>query len=212
MMRRIVVILSTVIFSVGILLISVLRSASINYAFSGGVLSNQEVKGDSTVSPIKIDYQLPHPGTILPDSPLWPIKALRDKLWLMVTTNPSKEAEIKLLVADKRLAMAQALFEKGKPELGFAVLTKAEKYLEEVVYLEKTNRESGLDTSSFLISLAKASLKHRQVQEEILNLAPEDAKPEIVSVGRYATAAFDSARDGLLSKGLIVPNNPFNGE
>ena len=106
------------------------------------------------------------PGRVLPDSPFWPIKALRDKVWLWITTNPSREAELKLLFADKRLAMSQLLFEKEDYEVGYSTLTKAEKYLEEAGFAEKEGRKSGMDTSEFLERLATAALYHYQVISE----------------------------------------------
>ncbi len=210
MYKRSVLILSTIVFASGILIISVLKSASINYAFSGKPTPKETTQ--PTPKEIKIDYTLPYPGGILPDSPIWPLKAGRDKLWFLVTTDSGKRGDLALLFADKRLAMAKTLFEKKKPDLGFSVLTKAEKYLEEASRIEKENRAKGLDTGSFLTKLANSSLKHRQIQEEILLLSPEDAKPKVLGIQEYSNNTFNSARDGLQSLGLTPPNNPFLGE
>jgi len=56
------------------------------------------------------------------------LKAIRDKLWHVLTMDASKEAELSLLCSDKRLGMSKILFERGKPELAFSTLTKGEKY------------------------------------------------------------------------------------
>src|SRR3989304_6415715 len=56
----------------------------------------------------KIVYQLPYPG-ILPDHPLYTLKAVRDRIQVFLTRDNLKKAEIYLLYSDKRLAMGQEL-------------------------------------------------------------------------------------------------------
>lgn len=208
MLRRAVIIVSVLIFAFGILFTSVLRTAAVKYEFSEtAVVTEPSVLGEETIN---IEYYLAYPGRVLPDSPLWPLKALRDRIWLWITTNPSRKAELKLLFADKRVSMSKILFEKEKPEIGYSTLTKAEKYLEEAVNQEKQNRAEGIDTGEFLQRLAKASLKHAQIIEEILEIAPEDAKPQIIKTEDYAKKAYEDARNSLQELGLLVPENPFD--
>lgn len=211
MFRRIVVVLATLTFALGILFTSVFRTASVRYVFSQASSQNsQETQGEVLGENIEIDYYFRYPGRILPDHPLWFLKALRDRVWLLITTNPSRKAELKLLFADKRVASAKILFEREKPAIGVSTLTKAEKYLEEACNLEKENRQKGLDTSEFLSTLAKASLKHRQTIDEILKLAPEDAKPIIIRTQDYPKEVYNKTRDALYGKGLPAPENPYN--
>lgn len=209
MYRRILIVASTLLFAFAILFISVLRTASVKYVFSQET-EIQEGGQENTVA--EIDYVLPYPGRISPDSPFWPIKAFRDRLWFLLTSNPGRKAELKLLFADKRIAMSKALFEKDKSEIAFSTLTKAEKYLEEACAIEQENRQRGMDTSEFLTILSKASLKHRQVIEEILTIAPEDARPEISRVQDYSKETYNRARNALQEKGLPIVENPFESE
>ena len=210
MARRIVAILSAVFLAVAILSISVLRVASVNYAFNG---SSARTLGETTeAGKIDVSYEFPYPGRILPDHPLWSLKALRDKLWLVVTVNPSRRAELLLLFADKRIASSKILFERGKPELAFSTLSKAEKYLQEAANLEAENRKKGTDTKSFLTRLANASLKHREVINEILMIAPEDARPEIIKIENYPRNVYKNSRNILYSLGMPAPENPFSGD
>jgi len=211
MFRRILVVLTTLTFALGILFTSVFRTASVRYVFSETPnTSLQEGQGVVLGESVEIDYYFRYPGRILPDHPLWFLKALRDRVWLLLTTNPSRKAELKLLFADKRVVSAKILFERGKPELGVSTLTKAEKYLEEACNLEKENREKGLDTSEFLSTLAKASLKHRQTIDEILKLAPEEAKPIVIRAQDYSKETYNKTRDALYEKDLPVPENPYD--
>lgn len=211
MLKKLALASSVLIFAFGILFTSVLRTAAVKYEFSDSpdiaLEGSPQVLGEEAVD---IDYYLPYPGRVLPDSPIWPLKALRDRVWLWITTNPSRSAELKLLFADKRMAMSKALFENGKAEIGFSTLTKATKYLEEASTQERENRKEGVDTSDFLERIAKASLKHAQVMEEIIMIAPEDAIPGVIASEDYAKKAYEDAKNALLELGLEPPENPFD--
>ena len=79
-------------------------------------------------SPI-IDYPLPYPG-ILPDNPLYLMKALRDRVVSIVISDPLKKAQFDLLMADVRLNAAQYLFAKGEEKYSLAetTISKGENY------------------------------------------------------------------------------------
>lgn len=208
MIVRIGAILVTLVLAFGILFASVLRTASVKYVFSQSPSDDVVLEGLVDGKP-SIDYNLAYPGKILPDHPLWSIKALRDRVWLLLTSNVAKKAELKLLFSDKRLGASKALFEKDKPELAYTTLTKGEKYLEEAMESERQARGSEMDTYEFLKRLANAALKHREVIDQILILAPEDAKPEIIKTRDYSTQVYRNARDALYEGGMEAPENPF---
>lgn len=119
-----------------------------------------------TPTPAKVEYFLAYPG-ILPDHFLYPIKMIRDRIWLFLTTDPVKKAETFLLFADKRLGAGKALIEGGKEELGISTLTKAEKYLERAIAQEKIAKEKGKDTVAFLEKLSLSTKKHEEVLLEL---------------------------------------------
>ena len=211
MFKRIAVVLSTVIFAFIILSISVLRSSAIRPSIDVySATPKPELKEDVQDEKIEIMYVMPFPGRILPDSPFWPVKALRDKVWMTVTTNPMRKAELALLFADKRLVSSYELFKTNKPQLALTTLTKAEKYLEAGSVIEKKERQKGLDTKSFLFTLATASLKHREIIEGMLNIVPDDIKPEVIKVEDYSKNVYKECRDALQSQGVSAPENPFN--
>jgi len=215
MFKKVAAFLFTISFAFFILLSSVLRASSSNYSFyeQEDLSHNGKVKGVETESgEINIKYFFPYPGKIHPDNSLWYFKALRDKLWFTLTSNSSRKAELLLLFADKRLVSSKYLFEKGKSNIAFSTLTKAEKYLEKSSQQNLVNREKGIDTTSFELKLANASLKHREEILRLLNMCPEDMKPETIKVINYSKKAYVDSRDSLLSKGVEPPFNPFNGE
>jgi hypothetical protein len=208
MFRRLAVISAVVFFAFGILFTSVLRTASVKYGFGENKTGDFiNVLGDKDIN---IDYVLPFPGKVLPDSPLWRLKALRDKVWLLLTTNDSKKVELKLLFADKRLGTSVVLFEKGRSELAYSTLTKAEAYLEEASILEETVRKNGGDTSELNTRLANSALKHYEIMEEIISGVPEEAKPGMVVLEDTPKKVYERARTALLEKGKQPVENPFD--
>lgn len=194
-------------FALLVLVVSVFRSAEARYVFT----QTPSPSPDST-QPIEIDYLMPYPGSITPDSFLWPVKALRDKIWLGLTFDPAKRAAILLSNADKRIQMAQKLFEEGKPDLAASTMTKAEKYLEEAIAEEKKARAGKIANYEFMQSLALSTLKHRQLLEGMLKTAPEDAKPAIVKMLDYPKKLFEEAKNMLVDAGQSAPKNPYEGQ
>lgn len=206
---RFVLGVSAFLLAFAVLTVSVMRSATATYVFASPTPAGNAVLGEETPD---VEYELPFPGKILPDSPLWALKALRDKVWYKVTANPLKKAELALLFADKRLSSSVTLFESKETGVALSTLSKGEKYLELSVEMEKKARDEGFDTAAFLSRLATASLKHRQVIEErILPMVPEEARPEVVRIEDYSKNSFKSARDGLNNEGLTAPKDPFDG-
>lgn len=208
-MRKYLLSIAVFVLAFGIFSVSALRSASIDKVFAAAV---------PTVKPLVqptpfVDYTIVFPGKILPDSPIWTLKATRDWFLYSVTMDPLKKAELALLFSDKRLIASKLLLEAKKPDLAVSTFTKGEKYLEIATKQEEVARQKGMNTTEFVKKLALASLKHRQVtEEEILPMAPEDAKPEIIKMQIYAKTTYRLSKEILISKGIEVPKDPFNGQ
>src|SRR4249920_1231928 len=107
MLKKLLVAIPLILFASLILFISFLRVASVRYEYQGK-MNKDKVFLSTTDS--RVDYSLPFPGGVLPDSPFWFIKVSRDKLWLFVSTDPSRRADLQLLFADKRLGSSKILF------------------------------------------------------------------------------------------------------
>lgn len=215
MFKRLSVVFLLVLFSGAILFGSITRS-TIQVRFTQDLFaqSNDEVNEATDAADngesMQIGYYFVYPGKILPDSPLWTLKAFRDKLFLSLTFNPVKKANRKLLYADKRIVAARMLFEKGKANLAETTLEKAEKYLEEAYVQETDARKKGKDTNELLLTISKASLKHRQeIEENILDLAPSNIKPSVIKTLDYPKDIYSKSRNDLLERGMTPPNNPF---
>ena len=151
------------------------KTANLNFKVSPIVLSNQVTPIPSIMPEPKAEYFLVYPG-ILPDNIFYPIKMIRDRLVLMLTTDSIKKAEIMLLYADKRLGAAQALIDGGKADLGVTTATKAEKYLEQSLLEIEKAQSGGKDVLSAKEKLNNASFKHQEVLTALLAKVSEGNK------------------------------------
>lgn len=192
--------------AVTILVPSILSASTPQYVFSQAPSPAPFLNPQDSV---QINYFLPYPGRVAPDDFLWPVKVARDRIWVSLSFNTIKKSESLLTLADKRLASAQKLFEEDKPQLAVAVLTKAEKYLEEAVKTEKRVHKKDPEVIKLLEKLTHATLKHRQVIESLLEKAPEDAKPVIVQTADYPKRLFVSLKSSLMEIGGPTIENPF---
>lgn len=208
MFKKLLLISGVFAFAFAILSISILQTTSISYSFTATFPETSILGAESS----EVNYQFPHQGRILPDSPLWVLKAARDRIWFAITSSHTRKAELALLFSDKRLMSGRTLLEKKNPDIAISTLTKGEKYLEIAVAEDALARAQGNDTSAFLFKLATASLKHREVLESLIPLVPEDAKPFIAKMEDYSKNSYKAARDALYSKGLPVPISPFDGD
>ena len=80
----------------------------------------------------RVDYELPYPG-LLPDSPLYFLRAIRDKVVSLLISDSLKKTKFDLLQADKRLNAGIYLFNKGKASLSLSTISKAENYFSEAI-------------------------------------------------------------------------------
>jgi hypothetical protein len=120
----------------------------------------------------KIFYTLPYPG-ILPDHPLYFIKAIRDKMMDVLTRDNIKKANLYLLFSDKRINMAIMLSKKGKNKLAVTTFAKGEKYFLKIPDLLLMSKKQGVAPSSELIENIKtANAKHREIAMELLKVSP----------------------------------------
>jgi len=174
MFKKAFLISASLVFAFGILVTSVLRT-------SAQTAVNEE--SQVLAAKAKVEYYLPYPG-ILPDHFLYPIKMIRDKILLFLTTEPLKRAQRLLHYADKMVEAARILVEGGKPELGVSTATKAEKYLEQAIAQERIANEKGKDTNTLLERLSKATLKHEEVLLEMSEKVTGSEKQTIIDLVR----------------------------
>ncbi len=121
----------------------------------------------------KIAYNLPYPG-LLPDSPLYLAKIVRDRITDFLTRDNLKKAELYLLYSDKRASMSLVLAHKGKGQLAIETFTKGEKYFFRIPnLLIATKKQGGQAPSNFVQTLKLSNAKHKELIEELIKILPQ---------------------------------------
>src|SRR3989344_8190118 len=130
-------------------------------------------------SPTPVKYNLPYPG-MLPDSPFYKLKVLRDKIMLVLIQDPMKKVEFHLLLADKRISMSKSLVGKGKIELAKETALKGENEYTLITFLLKdVEKKPG---KQLFDRLQNAALKHQEVLNEIVTEVSEKDKKTFETV------------------------------
>ena len=131
------------------------------YSFSSKVYAVTENLSATSSSTPEVNYELPYPG-LLPDSPLYFLRVIRDKIVGLLISNPLRKAEFDLLQADKRLNAGIYLFNKGKTSLAFSTVSKAENYFLQALDKTEEAKKRGENISDLEGKLKNAVKKHEQ--------------------------------------------------
>lgn len=115
------------------------------------------------------DYALPYPG-LLPDSPLYFVKAFRDGVVRFFISDLKQKATFDLLQADKRLAAALTLSQQNhfQEDLVIQTISKGENYFSYAIGETKAAKLQGEEVNGLLDQLRDSSFKHEQVIEGTL--------------------------------------------
>lgn len=116
-----------------------------------------------------VGYELAYPG-LLPDSPLYFLKVVRDKAISLLTSDSLKKAEFDLLTSDKRLNSAVYLFKKGESKyiLAEQTISKGENYFDDSIKQVKLAKMQGFLTKDTLSRLLLSSQKHEEVVNSLI--------------------------------------------
>lgn len=120
-------------------------------------------------------YTLPYPG-LLPDSPLYGLKMIRDKIIEFIISDPIKRIEFNLLQADKRLNAGIYLSNQEKWELAQETVSKAENYFEIAIGKTYEAQKQGIDTKSLQERMSFSKEKHKQMILFLEGKAPNNQK------------------------------------
>src|SRR3989338_3097792 len=162
-----------------ILIIFFIFFSSVAISFAKETL--KEDTSSSTSSSKTIDYTLPYPG-LLPDNPLYVLKAIRDRIVEVLISDPIKKANFYLLQADKRLNAGVLLFNKGekKYKLGETTISKGENYFEKGIAEVERAKKQGIVTAGTSQRFHLASLKHREIIKSLINKSSGDIKHRLL--------------------------------
>lgn len=148
--------------------------------FTSGIIytNSQELNIESK----NVEYTLPYPG-LLPDSPLYIVKTIRDRIVDFLTRNCVDKARLYLLNSDKRAASAIRMIENGKSKLAISTMSKAEKYALRMVECMKDIKKQGAQNDdNFNLNAKLSNEKHRQIIEDMLRAVPQGERTDLEEV------------------------------
>lgn len=141
-----------------------------------------KIATDSGNSKIEnIEYTLPYPG-LLPDNPLYFMKAIRDHLIGFLISDPLKKAEFDLLEADKRLnsGVYLAMQRPQKVDLISQTISKGNNYFQLVLVDIKDAKQQKENTIDIINKFVMSTQKHEEVLKSLILLSSGKLKENLI--------------------------------
>lgn len=127
-------------------------------------------------------YNLAYPG-ILPDSPIYKLKILRDKITEILISDPKSRAEFFLLQADKGILTTSILVDKKEIKLAKQTALRAENNYTSLTFELKKIHNIPTELSS---RIKTAALKHQLVLNSIIEKVDEKDKADFIQVLNFS--------------------------
>lgn len=140
---------------------------------------------------LAVDYPLVWPG-ILPDSKLYKLKVLRNKIIYKMIIDPVKKVEFDLLMADKTIYASKLLVEKGEITLAKDTALKGENYYSMLVQDYNHALLKGKKIPSTLDRrITLAVIKHREIFKEMEDIVSGEDKKTFQIVNNFSKINYD---------------------
>ena len=140
--------------------------------------------------------ELPDPG-ILPGNPFYFLKAVSEGIGTFFTFGDVKKAERFAFLAEKRLAEADALAEKGDSKRAEKATEKYQERLSAALARAERAKGKGLDVDEVLAKVSEAILKHQEVLARIFEKVPEQARKGIERAMEASAKGYERALQGI---------------
>lgn len=132
------------------------------------------------------DYSLAWPG-ILPNSKIYKLKVLRNKIIYRMIINPVKKVEFDLLMADKTIYASKLLVDKGEIVLAKDTALKGENYYSILVQDYNHTLLKGKKISRDLDrKITLAAMKHQEVFADLESKVSEKDKETFKIVNNFS--------------------------
>lgn len=156
------------------------------------IIPAESITPTPTIAPTNVNYSLPYPG-ILPGSPLYFLKAIRDRIVEMLISDPLKKSNYYLLQADKRLAASIALFEKGDRERAEITISKGQNYLEKSLDKALDAKAAKQDIGEILSRIKTSSAKQKEEIKVLIEKSDGQIKDKLENNYKRAGELYDRA-------------------
>jgi cellobiose-specific phosphotransferase system component IIA len=151
------------------------------------------------------DIELPSPG-LLPDSPFYFLETIAEAIGTFFTFGDLKKAERYAALAAERLAEAQAVVDKGKPEFAEKALVRYENQLNNSIARAKKAQDKGQNAEKVMEVIARvgqATSKHLEILAEVYEKVPDQAKPAIENAIKASVKGHEKAVEALKAKDAL---------
>ncbi|NVM19918.1 MAG: hypothetical protein HWN80_19615 [Candidatus Lokiarchaeota archaeon] len=151
------------------------------------------------------ETELPDPG-LTPDSPFYFLEIIAEEIGNFFTFGDLKKAERHAILAAERLAEAQVIAGKGKPELTEKTLARYENQLEKSMARVERAESKGENTEKVMEVLARvgqATSIHLEVLAEVYEKVPEQAKPAIENAMKVSVKGHEKAVEALKAQNAL---------
>lgn len=143
-------------------------------------------------SPTIVKYDLAYPG-MLPDSPFYKLKVLRDKITLALIVDPLKKIDYLLLQTDKGILATAMLIDKNEISLAETTALKAENNYTLLTYeLGKLPKKPN---DIFFNKLKTASLKHQDVLQSLIKRVPQNKQKVFEQVINFSKTNYQTVEN-----------------
>src|SRR3989344_1437287 len=144
------------------------------------------------------------PTFLQPDNPFYFVKGFGETFRLAFTFDPVKKEEVRLDLAEERLAEAQALLNKDRAELAQRFFDRYHDTLETATENLKVIEESGSQIEDLAKKIEQGTAIHQTVLEQLLARVPDAARAGIQRAIEASQFGLDRSAD-LLGKPAVPP-------
>jgi predicted RNA-binding Zn ribbon-like protein len=132
----------------------------------------------SALAPVLAQEDLPDPG-ILPDSPFYGLKRGWEGFVEIVTFGPEAKAQLHYKYAETRLAEANAMVQRGKPEFAEDLVGQYETEMNRTQERLRESQGIGADVSDFVRAMNQTRERNLYVLELVAEKVPPQAATRI---------------------------------
>ena len=116
---------------------------------------------------------------LLPDSPFYFLKRIKERIELFLAQAPEAKAEKYAELATRRIAEAKVMIKRNKNQFVVKLMEKHQEHLDKAEKKIEEAREKGKDVERVLAIVAEATSIHQKVLADVYEKVPEQAKEAI---------------------------------
>lgn len=156
------------------------------------IVRAQEVEDTRVLS---ADYTMPYAG-IGPDNLLYPLKEMRDSLWIFFTRDHNKKAELLLLMSDKKIVMAENLARLDKWDMVVETLRESENDTEKLIQSLDSAKKIGYSPSDdFVRKALQSSDAHLEIMKRIFKESDPRVRAELEEIMEMNVGHYNKLKD-----------------